>query len=84
MIDDMKFKVMMKNKVKYRREIEDYRQKNKRRRVLTMEQLCELVFGESSLFCLWTYIPKYRKPRSIDQASEEYLEKLEEEEKKFK
>lgn len=83
MIDDMKTKLYFKNPKKYRKEIFEYKEKNKRRKTLTYEELWQLVFGESSLLCLWTYIPRYREPRSMELASEEYLKNQEQEEKKI-
>lgn len=65
MIDDMKIKVYMKNRRKFKQELMEYMQKNKRRKTLTWQQLWELVFGESTLYCFHTWIPVYRKPRSI-------------------
>lgn len=39
----------------------------------------QLVFGEPTLFSIYTYIPYYRNPRSMDIASNEYLDRVEKE-----
>lgn len=84
MIDDMKFKVMIKDRKKHRAALQEYFEKSKRRRVLSLTELWQLVFGESTLLCFHTWIPIYRVPRTMDQASEEFLLTFEENEKKFK
>jgi len=83
MIDDMKVKVYLSDKKKYAKEIREYREQVKRRRTLTLEQLLQLVFGESSLFCLSTYIPHYRQPRSMATATQDYLARMESESRKL-
>lgn len=84
MIDDMKVKMYMKDRRRYRKEIQEQVQKNKRRRTLTFTELWQLVFGEKSLLCIHTYIPVYRGGRTMEQASREYLKNIEDEAKKIK
>jgi hypothetical protein len=73
MVDDMKLKMYMKNRTLYRKELQEFWQVDKRRRTLSWTELWEFAFGESTLFSFYTYIPKYRKQRSMDIVSYEYL-----------
>lgn len=76
MIDDMKLKMYMKNRKLWRKELIEFFRLSKQRRTLNMTELLDLVFGEATLFSLHTWIPVYRIPRSINQASEIYLNKV--------
>ena len=73
LVDDMKIKMYIKNRKVFRKELQEYWQVDKRRRTLAWPELWELAFGEPTLFSIYTYIPLYRKPRSLDIASDEYL-----------
>lgn len=77
MIDDMKIKMYLKNRRAYRKELIEYWQVEKLKRTLSWPELWEFIFGEPTLLSIHTYIPKYRKPRSLDLASEEYLKEIE-------
>ena len=77
LVDDMKLKMYMKDRKYYRNELREYWQMNKRRRPLSWTGLVILVFGEISIFKFYAFIPRYRLPRSLDIASQNYLKKIE-------
>ena len=82
MIDDMKVKMWIKDKKRFRKEIREFQQMNKQKRTLSFTELWQLVFGEPTLLSIYTYIPTYRIPRTVDMASDDYLRRIENESKK--